>query len=80
MNTVLPLPSDVKFAGDEESLPGFKSFSRFVPASVPSVTHSSAPEVPSFAEKRTRVLAMGGLRALVFAARPSRRASREAAT
>ena len=44
-------PTAVKAVGSEEEGPVAMSFSRIVPAVVPSDVHSSSPWVPSFAEK-----------------------------
>src|SRR5215207_8846049 len=46
-------PVSPRMPGSEESSPGKKSASRRVPAPVPSVTHSSLPELGSRAVNRT---------------------------
>ena len=44
-----PLPKDTNLCGEELPVPGLISLTNRVPASVPSVTHSSVPLMPSVA-------------------------------
>ena len=49
------LPSSAKAVGDDEAPAGAMSATRTVPALVPSLFQGSKPEVPSVAEKYSRL-------------------------